>query len=80
MQAENMSSLKPMLTARHLPSTAPITDAHPLMPHAQGTRLGNCLAMTLSPDGNGHPRKKETKESNRTDRAILAPKDQPMAI
>lgn len=65
-----------MLTARDLPSTAPITEAHPLIPHAQGTRPGKFFAMTRRPDGNGQPRKNESMESSKKARASLLTKGQ----
>jgi hypothetical protein len=75
-QALSIRSLNPMLTARHLPSTAPITEAHPLIPHAHGISLGNFFAMTRRPDGNGQPRKNDSIESSKKAKTSLPPKGQ----
>jgi len=54
-----------------LPRTAPMTDAQPLIPHAQGTRDGKRPEVSRSPMGKGQPRKKDKLSTMTTVRTIL---------
>ena len=46
---------KPKCTANKVANTALITEAQPLIPHAQGTRDSSCSDTLLSASGNGIP-------------------------
>src|SRR5665647_564492 len=75
-----MRRRKPMLTVRHFASTAPVTEAQPLIPHAHGTMPGARLASMRRPEGKGQPRKKAGMEIMETVSAILAASGQVMAF
>ena len=70
---------KPIFTARHLLRTAPRTDAHPLIPHAHGTRAGFSRDVIKRPVGKNHPIKNDGIERIRTAIKSLAQKGDPSA-
>jgi hypothetical protein len=53
--ARTITTAKPSSTARREASEALITDAHPLIPHAQGTFLSSVWEQRVNPVGKGKP-------------------------